>query len=600
MDDLNRFSATLLSAVIALSATPLELNAQTRASKDAVVKPNIIFILADDQSWNGTSVKMHPDVANSRSDFYRTPNLELLAAGGMRFSQAYSPGPMCSPTRASLQTGKSPAQLRMTNVGGRRGGRPTSSSQRLILPPYSSTLSTEEVTIGEVLKRNGYATAWFGKWHLGGDGPGAHGYDESDGPTGNADGKTEDPQNPKDIFGITRRGISFMQRSVDARQPFYLQLWHYAVHSPVQAKPETEKAYAEKTKGQVHQSTSYAGMTEDLDTGVGMVMQKVKELGISDHTYVIYMSDHGASRSMSPNTPLNRGKGTLWEGGLRVPLIVSGPEVKPGVFCNVPTVGWDMFPTFCDLAGIEGLPEGVEGISLRPMFETGGGDIDASKRQIAFHFPHYGQGEPQSTISNGKFKLIKLYDSGELRLYDLQRDIGEQNDLSEVYPEQVQQMHQSLLGYLKRVNAAIPSANPDFDPKLAEQSRRSGDGQGRRKGRRGPSQAEIAERQQAMVELEQTVERREFEAIGRLIANMKNAVDNARPRRARPGSEGKASPPRKRQHDIRKFAEAHRNRDYTRLGALIAAAKKRLERDAARAASRSRASRRESSNEASE
>ena len=289
-------------------------------SKPGATAPNFVFILADDQSWNGTSVQMHPDRSDSKSDFYRTPNIERLAAQGMIFSHAYSPGPMCSPSRASFQTGKSPAQLRMTNVG---GGSPASPSHRLAFPPHSSSLPAEETTIAEVLKQAGYQTAWFGKWHLGESGPGAHGYDESDGPTGNSDGQTDDPNNPKDIFGITERGIAFMEKNVQAGKPFYLQLWHYAVHGPVQSMEKTEEVYDGAPAGEKHQSTSYAAMTQNLDTGVGMIMDTIKELGIDDNTFVVYMSDHGAGAALSSNMPLNQGKGTLWEGGMRVPLIMS-------------------------------------------------------------------------------------------------------------------------------------------------------------------------------------------------------------------------------------------------------------------------------------
>ena len=159
-------------------------------------------------------------------------------------------------------------------------------------------------------------------------------------------------------------------------------------------------------------------MTEDLDTGVGMILDKVKELGISDNTYIIYMSDHGAGRKMSSNAPLKLGKGSLWEGGLRVPLIIVGPGVKSNTFCASPTVGWDMFPTFCDLAGVDGpLPDGLEGVSLRPVFETGKGELGRTGNQIAFHFPHYGNEPPMSTITVDGFKLVKLYDSNQTNLY---------------------------------------------------------------------------------------------------------------------------------------------------------------------------------------
>jgi len=159
--------------------------------------PNVIFILADDQGWNGTSAQMHPTMPGSKSDFYQTPHIEALAHSGLRFSHAYAPGPMCSPTRASIQTGKTPAQLGMTNVG--RGIQRALPSLRLMTPAFTSTLSTDERTLGEAFQDAGYATAWFGKWHLGGEGPQAHGYDRSDGNTGNENGHTRDPDNPKDI-----------------------------------------------------------------------------------------------------------------------------------------------------------------------------------------------------------------------------------------------------------------------------------------------------------------------------------------------------------------------------------------------------------------
>lgn len=497
MERTNLLKTAFLSITLFLLAPQTDLSAQSRPVTSNAARPNIIFILADDQGWNGTSVQMHPDMPDSRSDFYRTPNLVKLAKAGIRFSHAYSPAPMCSPARASFQTGKSPAQLRMTTVG---RAHPATPSQRLVLPPHSSTLPRDETTIGETLRNNGYATAWFGKWHLGNDSPGDHGYDETDGSTGNGHGNTRDLKNPKDIFGITERGMAFMEKNTKAGKPFYLQLWHYAVHGPVQSRNETRQTYAAMPAGQTHRSTSFAGMTEDLDTGVGMILAKINELSIADNTYIIYMSDHGAGR-VSSNAPLNRGKGTLWEGGLRVPLIIRGPGVKQGVFCDVPTVGWDMFPTFCDLAGIdEPLPDGVEGVSLAPLFETGQGNIGRAGNQLVFHFPHYSQGSPHSTITRDGFKLIKFYDPSELRLFDLKHDIGEQNNLALKHPEKTAMLHQRLNAYLKSVNAGMPSANPDFDPNAVAQSggrrgggRRRGGGGRRGGGQRGSRQSEPPE-----------------------------------------------------------------------------------------------------------
>jgi arylsulfatase A-like enzyme len=588
----------LLTLLIVL-ATRIDVNAQTRLETDSAQTPNIIFILADDQGWNGTSVQMHPDLPNSKSDFYRTPNLEKLASQGMRFSHAYSPGPMCSPTRASLQTGKSPAQLRMTNVGGSRQ-RSNAASQKLILPPHSSVLRTDEVTIGETLKQAGYATAWFGKWHLGGDGPEAHGYDESDGPTGNQDGNTNDADNPKDIFGITRRGISFMEHSIDADKPFYLQLWHYAVHGPVQTNPKTEESYASRPAGQTHRSTSFAGMTEDLDTSVGMIMKKVKELGIADRTFLIYMSDHGAGRNLSSNAPLSRGKGTLWEGGLRVPLIISGPGVRPGAFCSVPTVGWDLFPTFCDLAGIEGK-------SIKPLFRSGKRDDDRTERPIVFHYPHYRDTGPHSTISKDGYKLIKLYDSNQLKLFDLHNDIGERNDLSQSHPEKVKSMHQSLMEYLENVNAGVPATNPDFDPSLVPptgrlvpqsggstrrpggSTRRPGGSGARQRGRRGPSPAQIAERQKELTHLEQALKQNDMDTVGRMIAEMNRAASESQsPRRPRRGNAGAESPRQRRQQELKKLDEAYKKADVQQLAELVEGIKTRLENDTSRTSTQPR------------
>lgn len=478
MTKADRLTTQLLAAAALLLLSSLGVNAQVAGDK-----PNIIFILADDQGWNGTSVQMHPDLPHSKSDYYRTPNIMKLAESGMRFSNAYSPGPMCSPTRASLQTGKSPAQLRMTNVGRSRSATP---SQRLQLPPHTNSLSTNEITLGEMLGDAGYSTAWFGKWHLGGNrGPGAHGYDAHDGPTGNQDGNSDNPDNPKDIFGITKRGIAFMEQSVEAGKPFYLQLWHYAVHSPVQSLEETESAYRTRTTGRVHQNSSYAAMTEDLDTSVGMILDKLKELSIVDNTYVVYMSDHGAG-GRSSNSPLRQGKGTLWEGGLRVPLIISGPGVKRGAYCQVPTAGWDLFPTFCELAEVQqSLPKGVEGASLTPLFASGQGELRREYQGIGFHFPHYrNNGVPYSTFLIENYKLVKFYETGQLLLYDLENDIGEQKDLSQQLPEKTAKMHRLLNRYLESIDAGLPIANPDFDPNATttQQKRRN-----KRKSRRDGS-----------------------------------------------------------------------------------------------------------------
>ena len=445
------------------------------------LRPNVIFILADDQGWNGTSAQMHPTMPGSKSDFYQTPHIESLAQSGLRFSHAYAPGPMCSPTRASIQTGKTPAQLGMTNVG--RGIQRALPSQRLITPAFTSTLSTDEITLGEAFQHAGYATAWFGKWHLGGEGPQAHGYDRSDGNTGNENGHTRDPDNPKDIHGVTQRGLAFMEENVRRGQPFYLQLWHYAVHGPVEAHPQTIQNYEAKTPqaaGQRHTSATFAAMTQDLDTSVGKIMDKVQELSIADNTYILYLSDHGAGLNLSSNLPLREGKGTLWEGGIRVPWIMKGPGVAQGAFCQTPVVGYDLFPTLCSLAGITALPNDLAGIDLTPLLKTGQGSIHRPPdHPIVFHFPHYGRSKPHSAIRVGSFKFLRFYEQDQGMLFNLSSDPGETLDLTSTQPERAATLQKQLEDYLHRVQAGLPTLNTRFDPRVIAQGPARGRGAGR-------------------------------------------------------------------------------------------------------------------------
>lgn len=531
------------------------------------IQPNIIFILADDQGWNGTSVQMHPARADSKSDYHATPNLEKLAKAGMRFSQAYAPGPMCTPTRASLQTGKSPAQLHMTNVGRDQSSAGAPRSQKLIPPSFSTTLSLEETTIGEMLGQAGYATAWFGKWHLGDAGPEAHGYDESDGPTGNTDGNLDDPENPKDIYGITQRGLQFMQRNAAKGKPFYLQLWHYAVHGPVQATQESTKAYEAKQVGKTHQNPAFAAMSENLDDSIGMVLAKVKQLGIQDRTYVVYMSDHGAGSNLASNAPLHGGKGSLWEGGLRVPLIIRGPGVKQNTFCSVPVAGWDLFPTFCELVGTtNNMPTGLEGRSLVPLFREGTQPAGAVDRQLVFHFPHYNRGGPQSSIYVDRYKLLKSYETGELKLFDLRSDLGENQNLADQQPARVAAMHETLEIYLNRVGAGIPKPNPDFDPASVAKNNIQ-QGRPNETVRRRPSPAQRAARAKQIQELQDAVDQKDLEKIGKLIQSMTQAADASPTKSATAPAR---SPRQRRQQLLTQLREAHQRGDLKEIGRLIA------------------------------
>jgi len=466
-----------LAAAGAVAGTLLTRNLR---AAEAGRRPNFVFILSDDQNWNGLSVQMHDGIPASKSDFYCTPNLERLASQGMRFAAAYAPAPVCSPTRCSLQTGKSPAQLHWTKaapVMTREDG------YGLIPPRIERSLPSREVTIAEMLKRTGYATAHFGKWHLRGGGPGRHGYDVHDGDTSNRDAAGSGDPNPADIFGITRRCNTFMQRHVEAGTPFYVQLSHHALHCPEQSLRSTQTKYEQRPRGRMHHRVEIAAMTEDLDTSVGLVLDQIAQLGIAENTYVIYMSDNGAG---GRGGPVSGGKGSLWEGGIRVPLIIRGPGVRPGACCPTRVVGFDLFPTFCELAGIrEPLPDEIEGGSIVGLFASGKGEVKRPREEVVFHFPHYqARNGPHSAILFGEHKLIRFYETNEVRLFDLSHDLGETRDLAKKVPQKAAQLGARLSQYLRDIGAQMPKPNPECDPKrppVGSRRRKTG-----RRGRRGP------------------------------------------------------------------------------------------------------------------
>ena len=452
----------------AASLPPTLLYGDQTGKKD---NPNFCFILIDDMGWTGLSTLMDDKISQSKSDFYDTPRLAKFAAESMRFSNAYAPAPMCTPSRASFLTGKSPAMLHMTSPGG-ADRQPR--KQQILPPRHINSLPAAEVTIAEILKKQNYATAHFGKWHLSGNGPGDHGFDRHDGDMGNGGPGTYTDPNPKDIFGITQRANEFMAEQVKANKnkPFYLQLSHYAVHGPYQALQKTKTTFTSRNQGNRHNDADYAAMTRDLDTSVGMVLDKIERLGIKDNTYIVFMSDNGAGNPRNPgeNAPLNKGKATLWEGGIRVPLIVRGPNIRPNTFCRTNVIGYDLLPTFCEVANASSGPDNIEGVSLVPLF-SGKSKTFNRKDDLVFHFPHYGKGPvqtPQSAILQGQWKLIKWYGTGEVRLFDLSKDIGETTDLSKQNPEKTAELYRKLTAYLKRVHAQLPIKNPNYDSVAAK------------------------------------------------------------------------------------------------------------------------------------
>ena len=403
--------------------------------------PNIILILADDQGWNHLSVPMDDTLPGSGSDYFQTPNIERIAAAGMRFPNAYAAAPMCGPSRIALHYGKGTAQV--------------------VYSEAADDVRAESITIGELLKSAGYATAHFGKWSPGAPESELQYYDASDGAAGNGDGNVDDPANPKDIFGISERAVAFMEASVDDGQPFYMQLSHYAPHVGFQALQETAEKWERIEPGELHIDPVYAAMTEDLDTGIGRVLDKLQDLGVDDNTYVIYTSDHGQTINRSTNQPLKLGKGTLWEGGMRVPFIVSGPGIAAGTISDARVVSLDFFPTFAELAGAgDALPDDLEGGSLVPVLHGGGdGEVTRAREELVFHFAQpSGQPEsrPSSSIYLENYKLLKFYDTGDLQLFDIAQDLREQEDLAGRMPERVEDLHQRLTNYQDAVNATIP------------------------------------------------------------------------------------------------------------------------------------------------
>jgi len=431
---------------------------------DAAPRPNIVLMLADDQGWNGLSVAMHPDAAGARSDLIQTPRLERLAAQGMRFSNAYAPAPVCSPTRISLQTGKCPARLHWTKAA------PPESGHRLIEPTLIKRIADGEATIGELLRQAGYATAHYGKWHIAGGGPGEHGYDEHDGDTGNEQAFAFTDPNPVDLFGMARRAEAFMATSRRAGKPFYVQLSWNALHAPGNALAATKAKYA-KLSGGDEGRTAVAAISEDLDTAVGMVLDAIDRLGLADDTIVISTSDNGSGgggRRGGLGGGLGGGKGSVWEGGIRVPFIARGPGIAANAWCHVPVVGYDLLPTFCEWAGVPqaSLPKHLDGGSLAGLLAHGGqGDVRRAHEELVFHFPHYQSGHtPHSAIRVGDLKLLKVYEDDSVKLFDLAADIGERRNLAEERPADAARLRTRLEHHLAAVHAQLPTINPRYDP----------------------------------------------------------------------------------------------------------------------------------------
>lgn len=426
-------------------------------------QPNFIVVLGEGAGWTSSSVQMDDRNPASKGTGIRTPNLERLAAAGMRFSDGYAASPRCTPSRAALFTGKSPAQLHMTFVNEGKRDSSGEANGRVITPSALMELPAAETTVAEILKRAGYATAHFGKWHVGRVSTSQHGFDESDGATGNGGPDNVAAPNPKQALAMTAKGIDFMERQVKAGKAFYLQLSHY----PNQAEKGGPPRRPEPTDDE----------TMIVDQTLGQLLDAVARLGLKANTYIVYTTDHGTP---GRNPPLTGGKGTVWEGGLRVPFIVAGPGVKPYVCSHVRVSATDLFPTFAELAGVrELLPASIEGGSFAGVLKSEGvGTVKRPREAFVVNFPHYdkdAQG-PAAAIYLGDLKLIHAYETGELKLFDVTKDPGERRDLAAQMPDKAKELSQRLAQYLAAMNAQLPKPNPNYDPSKPVEVKRGGGG----------------------------------------------------------------------------------------------------------------------------
>ena len=431
------------------------------SSQEKINPPNFIFILADDQGWNGTSVRMNDTIPYSASDFYETPNLEKLAKKGMKFSNAYGSAPVCAPSRYSIQFGQTPARLQMIRVGMNTNHIDHNSSNTLIK---------------QIKKTNSsYKAAHFGKWGMDSD-PKTLGYDKSDGPTKNKDGffdydsrelqwGNNISEDPKKIFSITEKAIDFIEENAQKKTPFYLQLSHYAIHSNLMMTKESYEKYSKKEKGKIHDNIGLAAMTEDLDHSVGLIMEKLKELGIENNTYIIYSSDNGSVPIIVPrryykqsyNYPLSRGKWDAMEGGIRVPMIISGPNIEPNSFSDTNISFSDLLPTIIDIISSKKIKDkSLDGGSFKKILFGKSKKIKRTTNGLIFHVP-YENGialkRAHSAIIQDNYKLVKFYDNNEIKLFDLNADIFEKNDLSQKKGKIAKRLEASLMDYLSTVKA---------------------------------------------------------------------------------------------------------------------------------------------------
>ncbi len=468
----------------------LALVATSTQAKDN--QHNFVFFLVDDLGW--------ADVATFGSTYHETPNIDALAASGMKFTQGYAACPVCSPTRASIVTGRHPVRVDITDW------IPGSTYKRSWNPRFTDVedrdnLALEEVTIAEALKEGGYQTFFAGKWHLGDEGhlPTDQGFDFNIGGNdkGSPPGGYYSPwKNPylkskkKDEYlteRLTEESIAFMEKR-KKDQPFLLYLSYYNVHTPIQPYKKRLPHYEEKAKRMFkdspepiveHRGVSnprqddpkFASMVAAVDDSVGAILKSLKDLGLEDNTTVIFFSDNGGLATKptpgpTSNLPLRSGKGWLYEGGIREPTIVRSPGLtQAGSVCDTPIVSMDFYPTMLELAGLPLRPQvHNDGQSIVSLLK---GQSPKKDRTFYWHYPHYhgSTWTPGAAIREGDWKLIAFYEYQKVELFNIREDIGEQNELSTKFPKKTKELQAKLEAWQKKMNAKMPAKNPDFDPK---------------------------------------------------------------------------------------------------------------------------------------
>jgi arylsulfatase A len=473
--------------LLAAALAGVSLRAADAASPENTRRPpNFVIILVDDLGWT--------DLGCQGSTYYQTPQIDRLASQGMRLTNGYAACAVCSPTRASIQTGRYPARLGVTdwirarfqggiigpdgkNPGGFAGGP----ADRLLCPENALFMELDEITLAEALMPAGYVSCHIGKWHLGQEAhfPEKQGYDINIGgcDLGQPPGYF-DPYKAKQRFYafpnlpprkageyLTDReadeAVAFLRAHKDG--PFLLNLCHYCVHTPLQGKKDVVAKYNARPKTN-QKNAVYAAMVESVDDATGKILAVLDELGIADRTVVIFTSDNGGLLGSTDNAPLRSGKGFPYEGGIRVPWIVRWPgAVKPGSTSSVPISSIDILPTLLELAGAP-LPKDrpVDGVSLAPVLKQTG---KPDRRDLFWHYPHYRFPRgPYGIVRSGDWKLIKWYQGDEFELYNLADDLGERNDLASSMPEKVKQLDARLTAWTRSVGAKVPKANPNYRP----------------------------------------------------------------------------------------------------------------------------------------